>query len=245
MIYISVGSALLPVMHPEIFLILSITHLVHSTFNQTTSNSTWDGNSVQPNKSGTFCYFPAANQTNATFCTGGHSSDTTYQPVLNIHLHLSQGWSIAYYSANNVLLGNQDYPVIAGTGTRECLSGQAGDGTYQTLCQGIDYNNNIAEAGSFCQVKLGQTYVSDGCYVAMPNTTSTTTVPASTSSTSTTSPLTASPSPSSLSSGNQGRRDVVATIVIPIVIGIMGLIGAWTGAYCRSAWLSSIQQVVL
>jgi hypothetical protein len=62
----------------------------------------------------------------------------------------------------------------------------------------------------------------------------------------TASPLTASPSPSSLSSGNQGRRDVVATIVIPIVIGIMGLIGAWTGAYCRSARLvSSIQQVVL
>ena len=216
------------VMFPEILLILFVIHLVHAAFNQTTPNSVWNGNSVQPNEAGTFCYFPAANQTNATYCSGGHTEETSFQPVLNIHLHLSQGWSIAYYSANNALLGRQDYPVIANTGTLQCLSGQAGDGTYQTLCMEIDYNNNIDEAGSYCQVKLGQTYVSDGCYTAMPNTTSTASQPTSTSSTSTES--------SSTPSSSSGTNEAIGTIVIPIVVGIMTLLGGWSVAYCTNPW---------
>jgi hypothetical protein len=212
-------------MQPGSLLLLLVIRLVHAAFNQTTGNSTWSGNNVQPNEAGTFCYFPAANQTNATFCSGGHSESTSFQPVLNIHLHLSEGWSIAYYSANNALLGNQSYPVIANTETVQCLSGQAGDGTYQTLCMGIDYDNNIAEAGSYCLVKLGQTYVSDGCYSAMPNTTSTASQPASTSSTST--------KPSSVSSTTVTNP---LTFVIPIVVGIMGLFGSWSVAYCTNPW---------
>ena len=211
-------------MHPEvIFLILFVIHLVHAAFNQTTPNSTWNENSVQPNEAGTFCYFPGANQTNATYCVGGHSGETSFQPVLNIHLHLAQGWSIAYYSAKNALLGNQSYSVIANTGTLQCLSGQAGDGTYQTLCMGIDYNNNIYEAGPYCQVKLGQTYVSDGCYTAMPNTTSTTSQPSSTNS-------------SSRPSSSSDINPAIGTIVIPIVVGIMSLLGGWSVAYCTNPW---------
>ena len=53
---------------------------------------------------------------------------------------------------------------------RQCLSGMVGDG-YQTMCMGIDYDNNVEQAGSYCFVALGQSYVSDGCYIAMPNTT--------------------------------------------------------------------------
>ena len=137
-------------MQTEIFLILSVIHLVHAAFNQAGNpNSTCSGNTVQPNEAGTFCYFPAPNQTNTTFCSGGHSKYPIFQPVLNIHLRLPEGWSIAYYSANNALLGNQNYPVIANTGTVQCLSGMAGDGTYQTMCMGVDYDNNIAEAGSY------------------------------------------------------------------------------------------------
>ena len=216
-------------MQPGIFLILCVViHLpvVHAAFNQANNtNATWSGNSVQPNQAGTFCYFPAANQTNATFCSGGHSEDTSFQPVLNIHLHLSKGWSIAYYSANNALLGNQSYPVIANTGTVQCLSGMAGDGTYQTMCMGVDYDNNIAEAGSYCQVKLGQTYVSDGCYSAMPNSTSSTaSQPASTSSTST--------NPSS----TPFVTNPIGTIVVPVVLGVMSLLGGWSVAYCTNPW---------
>ena len=211
-------------MHLGIFLILFVFHLVqvHAAFNQpNNTNATWSENSVQPNGAGTFCYFPAANQTNATFCSGGHSEDTSFQPVMNIHLHLSKGWSIAYYSANNTLLGNQSYQVIANTGTVQCLSGQAGDGTYQTMCMGIDYDNNIVEAGKYCQVKLGQTYVSDGCYHAMPNTTSTANQPTSTSSNPSSTPSVTNP---------------IGTIVVPVVLGIMSLLGGWSVAYCTNPW---------
>lgn len=220
-------------MQTGIFLIiLSVIHLVHAAFNETNppnATNTWNRNSVQPNGAGTFCYFPAANQTNATFCLGGHSEDSIFQPVLNTHLHLSEGWSIAYYDASNKLLGNQNYSVIANTSTVQCLSGQAGDGTYQTMCMRVDYDNNIAEAGSYCQVKLGQTYVSDGCYSAMSNTTSTASQPASTSSSSTN--LLSSSSPSTSSSS-----DAIRTTVIPIVLGIMSLFGGWSVAYCTNPW---------
>jgi hypothetical protein len=218
-------------MQPGTFLILFVVHLVHAAFNQANNtNATWSGNTVQPNEAGTFCYFPAANQTNATFCSGGHSGDTSFRPVLEIHLHLSKGWSIAYYNANNALLGNQNYSVIANTGTVQCLSGQAGDGTYQTMCMDIDYDNNIAEAGSYCQVKLGQTYVSDGCYTAMPNTTtssssSTASQPTSTSSTST-----------NPSSSTPFVTNPIGTIVVPIVLGILSLLGGWSVAYCTNPW---------
>lgn len=216
---------------PEIFLILFVIHLVqvHAAFNQANNpNATWNGNSVQPNAAGTFCYYPGANQTNATFCSGGHSEDTSFQPVLNIHLHLAKGWSIAYYSASNEPLGNQSYQVIANTGTLQCLSGQAGDGTYQTMCMGIDYDNNIAEAGKYCQVKLGQSYVSDGCYSAMPNTTSTTSQPSSTSST--------NPSTNPSSTSSSYMNPAIGTIIIPVVLGIMSLLGGWSVAYCTNPW---------
>ena len=211
-------------MQPGTFLILFVIHLVQAAFNQANNaNATWSGNSVQPNEAGTFCYFPAANQTNATFCSGGHSQDTSFQPVLNIHLHLSKGWSIAYYSSKNALLGNQNYSVIANTGTVQCLSGEAGDGTYQTMCMGIDYDNNIAEAGPYCQVELGQNYVSDGCYTAMPNTTSTASHPTS-SSTSTNSPSTPL------------VTNPIGTVVVPVVLGIVSLLGGWSVAYCTNPW---------
>ena len=214
-------------MRPGIFLIpFALIHLVHAAFNQANNpNTTWSGNRVQPNEAGTFCYFPAVNQVIATVCSGGHSQDTSFQPVMEIHLHSSKGYSIAYYSADYALLGNQSYPVIANTGTLLCLSGQAGDGTYQTMCMGIDYDNNIVEPGKFCQVRLGQTYVSDGCYSAMPNTTSTASQPSSTSS-----------STSTTSSSSSNSNQTLQTIVIPVVLGIVSLLGGWSVAYCTSPW---------
>ena len=217
-------------MQPSILLILSLIHLVHvqvhAAFNQANNeNNTWAGNSVLPNHAGTFCYFPATNQTNATYCSGGHSEDSSFRAVLDNHLNQTKGWSIAYYNSNNVLLGNQNYSVIANTGTLLCLSGQAGDKTYQTMCMHADYDNNIAEAGSYCQVALGQNYVSDGCYSAMPNTTS--------SSSSTNLPTSTSSNPSSSS---PLVTNPIGTIVVPTVLGILSLFGAWSVAYCTNPW---------
>ena len=235
-------------MQPGIFLILFVIHLVHAAFNQANNpNTTWDGNSVKPKPNeATFCYKPAPNQTNATSCLGGHSEDTSFGPVLNFHLNLSQGWSIAYYTANSTLLGNQTYPVIANTGTLQCLSGQADDGTYQTMCMGIDYNNNIVEPGSYCQVKLGQTYVSDGCYTAMSNTTTSTattstavasTAVASTAAASTTTgSQPASASSTSTNSSSTSPNMNLITPIATIVGALIGLLGTWTTAYCANAW---------
>lgn len=216
-------------MHPGIFLILFVIHLVQvqvrAAFNQATNeNNTWNGNYVKPNRAGTFCYVPAANQTNATFCSGGHSQSPSFQNVLEIHLNLTEGWSIAYYNSDNKPLGNQNYSVTPNTGTIQCLSGQAGDKSYQTMCMGVDSDNNIDEAGSYCQVKAGQIYVSDGCYTAMPNTTTSSTAggPTSTSSNpSSSSPLVTNP---------------IGTVVVPSILGILSLFGVFSVAYCTNPW---------
>lgn len=200
-------------------ILLATFSCAHGAFNTWPNiNSTWSSNSVQPNAAGTFCYFPAANQTNATVCSGGHSQDSNYQAVMNIHRHLAQGWSIAYYSIDNTLLGGKDYPVPTNVSTVECLSGQAGDayGGYQTMCMTTEYDNNIAEAGSYCQVAVAQYYVSDGCYTAMPNTTSTST-PTSTTAT----PTTKSPNAAS------SESTLIVSIVVPIGVAILTLVGGW------------------
>ena len=221
-------------MQPGIFIILFAIHLVHAAFNQANNpNNTWDGNSVKPkpNEADTFCYKPAPNQTSATSCSGGHTADAYFGSVLPFHLNLPQGWSIAYYTTNSTLLGNQTYPVIANTGTLQCLSGQADDGTYQTMCMGIDYDNNIVEPGSYCQVKLGQTYVSDGCYTAMPNTTTSTATVSTTTGSQPVSASSTSTNPSSTSPNTNFLAPIAS-----IVGALIGLLGTWTAAYCANAW---------
>ncbi|KAJ7216620.1 hypothetical protein GGX14DRAFT_329018, partial [Mycena pura] len=127
---------------------------------------------VEQNSAGTWCYFPIANQTNSTSCTGGHYQDSFYDAILRTHRHLPQGWSIAYYAADSSLLGDRTYAVPSnGEEVQQCLSGQASDGSYQTMCMSVTMDNTIAEAGAFCYVAVAQFYVSDGCYIAMPNST--------------------------------------------------------------------------
>lgn len=213
--------------------------IVNAAFNLTNDDANWAGNSVQPNQAGRFCYFPGSNQTNATYCSGGHSQDSYYQPVLDIHLKLPQGWSIAYYSIDNVLLGDVNFPVPKDVNTtRQCLSGRAGDGNYQTFCMTTTHDNNIVEAGSYCQVAVAQHYVSDGCYEAMSNETSTSSGPTSTAST----PSTA-PEPASSGSGSDSNLvlTIVTSVVIPLVVVTLSFLAAlfqfkgfreWTVDYC-------------
>jgi len=224
-------------MNPTTLLILFMINLARAKFNETTPNSFWEGNSVQRNSAGTYCYYPAPNQGSVKNCIGGHYSDPAFQPILDMHLNLSQGWSIAYYSRENLLLGNQGYPVVEGTGMRMCLSGTANDGTYQTLCMGTNYDNNIAEPGSYCQVGLGQHYVSDKCYTAM--TAVSNIAPSSSSSTSFTTDATSStPTPThtttndsnrvpSSSSENGLSTGEIASLVVGIVSVILAGLGVW------------------
>jgi len=237
-------------MNPTTLLILSMIYLVRAKFNETTAYSVWEGNSVQPNSAGTYCYYPAPNQGSAKNCTGGHSSDPAYQPILDMHLTLSQGWSIAYYSRENLLLGNQGYSVAGGTGMRMCLSGTANDGTYQTLCMGTNYDNNIAEPGSYCQVGLGQHYVSDKCYTAM--TAVSNIAPSSSSSSSFTSDATSSsPSPPRTTTSDSNRvpsssgenglsTGEIASLVVGIVGVILAAVAVW---YARAQLKLAIDQL--
>ena len=161
---------------------------VYAYLNDTSSvNLTWSGNNVHPlsANSSQWCYFPATNYTNDTACGGAFlSSDdsNSYQTLIYTHLNLPQGWSIAYYAVDNVtLLGDFTYPVPA-EGARMCLSGQALDKGYQTYCDRVLYDNDLGNEGyDGCVVALGQYYVSDGCYTAMPA--SSTLIPATASAT--------------------------------------------------------------
>jgi hypothetical protein len=120
---------------------------------------------------GQICYHPTANETNSTDCSGGHDQSPTFQGAVNAHL--AQGLSIAYYSLLNIQLGGISYAVPTNTSTTVCLSGAVGDGTYQTLCTPADTDNSITESGAYCVIAVAQHYVSDGCYIAMPNATTT------------------------------------------------------------------------
>lgn len=134
----------------------------------------WGSNCVEQKSPGHVCYFPAGNQTNATSCSGGHNGDSTYQAVLIAHL--SQSLSIGYYMPiTNTWLGGVNYSLSTlapNTSITVCLSGQVGlDNEYQTLCTPTSANDDITDPGSYCIVAIAQHYVSDSCYIAMPNST--------------------------------------------------------------------------
>ena len=167
-------------------ILLNILHVQAYLNDTSNAELTWSGNSAHPlsSNSSQWCYFPVANFTKNTACIGNSPfSASSYQTLIYTHLNLPQGWSIAYYALNNVtLLGDFTYPVPT-TGARICLSGQALDKSYQTYCQVVYYNNDIVDNPSdWCVVALGQSYVSDGCYTAMPasGTVSAATAPATT-----------------------------------------------------------------
>ena len=161
----------------------------HAAFNDASNpNVTWQGNSVHPTSAdpNKWCYFPANNATQKTACDGTYSTNSEFQTLLYTHLNLPQGYSIAYYALDNLtLLGDRTFPVPT-SGARLCLSGQAADKSYQTLCMTTHYDNNIAEAGTYCLVALGQSTMSDGCYtpitsaLSLPATTITGSQPVST-----------------------------------------------------------------
>ena len=137
---------------------------VHGLFTKT---SCYGSNCVQQDSQGRWCYVPDPRSSSDVTCKGGYSRDATMSAVMAVHL--KQGLSIAYYSGvDNALLGGVDFPFPSSGGIiRICLSGKAGDGTYQTFCENIHQDNDIygLTGDPFCIIAVGQDVVSDGCYV--------------------------------------------------------------------------------
>ena len=137
---------------------------VHGLFTET---SCYGSNCVQQDSQGRWCYVPDSRTSSDGSCNGAPGRDASMDAVMAVHLN--QGLSIAYYSGvDNSLLGGADFPFPSSGGiVRLCLSGKAGDGSYQTFCENIHQDNNIAGlAGDpYCIIAVGQNFVSDGCYV--------------------------------------------------------------------------------
>jgi len=154
-----------------IFLLLPL--LCRSAFNNASDPRwCWDYNCVKEESPGKICYYPAGNQTDDTFCSGGYSVDSSYETILETHLN--QSLSIAYYSpTTGARLGGVNYSLSSlapNTNVTLCLSGQVGHANeYQTMCEVAEYDNDITLPGSYCVVSVAQHFVSDGCYKAMPN----------------------------------------------------------------------------
>jgi hypothetical protein len=134
---------------------------IHARFTKTTC---WTGQNtpcIQQSAGGAWCYIPnVIPGLGATSCTGVGADFATV-----LEVHLAQGLSVAYYNGiGNSLLGGADYSIPSNPGViRLCLSGQAGDGSYQTVCINALADNTFG-AILQCVVIRGQNNVTDGCY---------------------------------------------------------------------------------
>lgn len=174
----------------------------------------WLDNNIQKDSYGNWCFYPASGS-RAVLCGGD------FTPQFNAHL--KQTVSIGYYNADGTLLGGAQWPFQTSIGrVTLCVSGKAGDGTYQTMCSAV-YADNSPGSGSYCQMSTGQDQVTDGCYVpeklATPPPSS-----SSPSDSSTTPPSpTAVPPPASTDHGafSEAHKSMLEAILslIAIVIG--------------------------
>lgn len=233
---------------------------VHGLFTKT---SCYGGNCVQQDSQGRWCYVPDPRSSSDVTCKGGYARDASMNAVMAVHL--KQGLSIAYYSGvDNALLGGADFPFPSSGGiVRICVSGKAGDGSYQTFCENIHQDNDIygVTGDPFCIIAVGQDLVSDGCYVpesgvvVVPSTGSTilqtisgagsTTVRSSTPITTTipggliTATITANGTIQTVVvAGNNNSSNSASNysedVVLPIVLSVLGVILI---AICLGAWL--------
>lgn len=135
-----------------------------------TLETCWGKDCILRTPQNTLCFIPSA-AVAATQCTQTHAD---FASVLKVHL--GQDLSIAYYNGvDNTRLGGIDYTVPGdGSIIRLCLSGQAVDGSFATLCLNAVGDNRL-EGSSWCEVGLVPKAVSDGCYSTAVTSTATTT----------------------------------------------------------------------
>ncbi|KIM36516.1 hypothetical protein M413DRAFT_288054 [Hebeloma cylindrosporum] len=246
------------VLNVAIVLLLSQLTAVHGLFTKT---SCYGSNCVQQDSQGRWCYVPDSRSSSDVTCKGGYSRDASMSAVMAVHL--KQGLSIAYYSGvDNALLGGADFPFPPSGGIiRICLSGKAGDGTYQTFCENIHQDNDIygLTGDPFCIIAVGQDLVSDGCYVpesgvvvapssgsTISQTTGSTTTGASTPITKTvsgnlvTATITANGTIQTVvvagnnNSNSHSTSNYSENVVLPIVLSVLGVVLI---AICLGAWL--------
>ena len=172
----------------DVVLILLLAFQITSVHGRFTKTSCYGRNCVQQDSKGRWCYAPDPRSSSDVSCKGGSGRDASMSAAMAVHL--KQGLSIAYYSGvDNSLLGGADFPFPSSGGiVRICVSGKAGDGSYQTFCENIHQDNDIygVSGDPFCIIAVGQDFVSDGCYVpesgvlVVPTTGGSTTVRSST-----------------------------------------------------------------
>ncbi|KAH6873517.1 hypothetical protein BKA70DRAFT_283013 [Coprinopsis sp. MPI-PUGE-AT-0042] len=127
-----------------------------------------NGDYVDQNAADTWCYYPSALDpaTIDVACVGPEKAD--FNRVMTAHLNTTT--SINYFSSSLEVLGGPEWPVNTSGANRKiylCVSGRAGDYTYQTMCTTVGLNNSLGNGGPspYCKVQAGQRRVTDGCYI--------------------------------------------------------------------------------
>lgn len=148
----------------SVLLLLSI-HLGGGAHAAITTAVNRNNDYVEENASGQMCFYPKAADPSAldVACVGGAKGD--YAAVMGAHLNLTT--SINYFSGSLERLGGPEW-VFNANGRRIylCLTGRAGDYTYQTMCTTVGRDNSLGNATTpMCKVAAGQRRVTDGCYV--------------------------------------------------------------------------------
>ena len=81
-------------------------------------------------------------------------------------VHLNTTTSIGYYGPDNTRYGGAEWsvPQVNPGRVTLCVSGRAGDGTYQTACMFVTADNTLPIPGG-CWIAVAQKTVTDGCYI--------------------------------------------------------------------------------
>lgn len=139
-----------------LLIFLSCFHFINAAFTLPTAYGT---NVVQQNAKGQWCYYPGVAQTKAVSCTGDFIAVSL--------VHLNTTVSIGYYGPDNTRYGGAEWsvPQVNPGRVTLCVSGQAGDGTYQSACVFVTTDNSLPLYNSACVIAIAQKNVTDGCYV--------------------------------------------------------------------------------
>ncbi|EDR15954.1 uncharacterized protein LACBIDRAFT_301464 [Laccaria bicolor S238N-H82] len=221
---------------------------VHALFTKTTC---WAGGNtacIQQNAAGAWCYIPNVSDGQVgTSCTGTRTfSGADFATVLEAHL--AQGLSVAYYNGiDNSLLGGANYSIPSTPGViRLCASGQAGDGSHQTLCANALADNTFG-GGPYCNVMSGQRNVTDGCYssnVVVHSPSSIISSPGSVSTSSSGSPNSGSSHTPAQANSAQSLNSMLHSVLLlclPVILASSRLrvFGLLTSFVVASSWLPS------
>ncbi|KIM83155.1 hypothetical protein PILCRDRAFT_452674 [Piloderma croceum F 1598] len=146
----------MPRLQLGLFIFLSCFHFAHAAFTIPTDSNT---DVVQQNAKRQWCYYPAVVQTQAVSCTGDFIAVSL--------VHLNTTIAIGYYAPDNTRYGGAEWavPQVNPGRVTLCVSGQAGDGTYQSACMFVTADNSLPLYGSACLIAIAQKNVTDGCYV--------------------------------------------------------------------------------